>query len=393
MPEPTVLTGLDVLRAERWAPLRGRRVGLLCHPASVARDLAHAAWLLHEAPEVDLRVLFGPQHGIRGETQDNMIEWEGFRDPLTGLTVHSLYGEHRRPTRAMLADIDTLVVDLQDVGARYYTFTWTLLLCLEACAEAGVGVVVLDRPNPIGGARREGTVLDMAYASFVGLAPVPMRHGLTLGELALWLRRWRGLDVALEVVPLRGWRRAMPFEATALPWVLPSPNMPTVDTAYVYPGMCLLEGTSLSEGRGTTRPFEIFGAPGVDPDALVARLASRRLPGVALRPLHFQPTFQKHAGRLCGGAQLHVLDRDAFRPCLTAVAVLGAVREVAPGALAWKPPPYEYESVRRPIDILAGGPRLREAIEAGVAPDDLAAKWEPDLAAFTRGLGGCLLYD
>ena len=331
-----VMSGLDVLAAEGFAALRGQRCGLLCHPASVDRTLAHAARVLAGAAAVDLRTLFGPQHGIRGETQDNMVEWEGLRDPATGLTVHSLYGQHRQPTAAMLAGLDTLVIDLQDVGARYYTFVWTLYLCLEACARENKRVVVLDRPNPIGGAAREGAILDTAYASFVGLAPLPMRHGLTLGELARWLRAWRGLDVALEVVRMRGWRRAMHFEATGLPWVLPSPNLPTVDAAFVYPGMCLLEGTELSEGRGTTRPFEIFGAPGLDPDALVTRLADWELPGVAFRPLHFAPTFQKHAGRLCGGAQLHVLDRAAFKPCLTAVAVLCAVRDVAPATLRWR---------------------------------------------------------
>lgn len=410
-----VATGLDVLREQGFAALRGQRVGLLCHPASVDRGLTHAAALLHASAAVDLRALFGPQHGLRGETQDNMVEWEGFRDAATGLPVFSLYGEHRRPTAAMLDGIDTLVVDLQDVGARYYTFVWTLLLCLDACAQAGKRVVVLDRPNPIGGAAREGALLEPAYASFVGLAPLPMRHGLTLGELALWLRRWRtGPGAAsewraargdapttrvppppldLEVVPMRGWRRTMPFDAAGLPWVLPSPNMPTPETALVYPGMCLLEGTELSEGRGTTRPFEIFGAPGVDPDALAARLAEWRLPGAVFRPLHFQPAFQKHAGRLCGGAQIHVLDRAAFRPCLTAVAVLAAVCDAAPAALRWREPPYEYETVKRPFDILAGGPRLRERIEAGHAPADIAAEWDEGVAAFTAGLGECLLYE
>ncbi len=388
-----VMSGLDVLAAGGFAALRGQRCGLLCHPASVDRTLAHAARVLASAAAIDLRALFGPQHGIRGETQDNMVEWEGFRDPVTGLPVHSLYGQHRQPTAAMFADLDTLVIDLQDVGARYYTFVWTLLLCLEACARENKRVVVLDRPNPIGGTGREGAVLDTAYASFVGLAPLPMRHGLTLGELARWLRAWRGLDVALEVVRMRGWRRAMDFEATGLPWVLPSPNLPTVDAAFVYPGMCLLEGTELSEGRGTTRPFEIFGAPGLDPDVLVTRLADWELPGVAFRPLHFVPTFQKHAGLLCGGAQIHVLDRATFKPCLTAVAVLCAVRDVAPATLRWRMPPYEYEASKLPIDILAGDARLREAIEAGLAPARIADEWLDGVARFTDGLGGCILYE
>ena len=392
MAEPTVQTGLDRLLAAGCAPLRGRHVGLLCHPASVDRGLRHAARLLQEAPGVDLRALFGPQHGIRGETQDNMIEWEGFRDPPTGLPVHSLYGAARRPTAAMLEGLDTLVVDLQDVGARYYTFIWTLLLCMEACAEAGVEVIVLDRPNPLGGTAREGSLLDPAYRSFVGLAPLPMRHGLTVGELARLFRARHVPACRLEVIPLHGWRREMDFEATGLPWVLPSPNMPTVDTAWVYPGMCLIEGTLLSEGRGTTRPFEIFGAPGLDPDALAARLDAWRLPGVALRPLHFLPTFQKHAQCLCGGAQIHVTDRLAFRPCLTAVAALCATRAELGDRPFWRKPPYEYEAVKLPIDVLAGGPALREAVDAGRDPREIAAAWAAGEAEFTAATREFLLY-
>ncbi len=390
---PPVATGLDILRAESGRLLRGRRVGLLCHPASVAADLAHAAGLLHGMPEVDLRALFGPQHGIRGETQDNMVEWEGFTDPATGLPVHSLYGEHRKPTPEMLAGIDTLVVDLQDVGARYYTFVWTLLLCLEACAGAGVAVVVLDRPNPVGGSVVEGNLPDPAYRSFVGLWPLPMRHGLTLGELARLLVAQVGIDVELTVVPLRGWSRSDLFAATGLPWVLPSPNMPTPTTALVYPGMCLLEGTTLSEGRGTTRPFELLGAPGIDPDALARRLAGWELPGVAWRPAWFQPTFQKHAGALCGGVQLHVTDPCAFRAVPAAVALLCAARDLFPGAWTWRQPPYEYETEKLPIDILAGGPDLREAVDAGADPREIVAAWEAALPAWLERTREYRLYD
>lgn len=378
---PQVRTGLDRLLAQGHPLASGRRLGLLCHPASVDARLRHAAALLYADPRWDLRVLFGPQHGIRGETQDNMIEWEGFRDPATGLPVHSLYGDHRKPTPAMLQDLDVLVVDLQDVGARYYTFVWTVLLCLEACAEAGKAVLVLDRPDPLGDAR-EGNVLDMGYASFVGLAPVPMRHGLTVGEMARWCVRRFGLDVELAVLDVEGGRRGDHFPDTGLPWVLPSPNMPTWDTALVYPGMCLLEGTSVSEGRGTTRPFEIFGLPGLDPDALGARLAARGLPGVVFRPLHFQPTFQKHAGALCGGAQIHVTDPRIFRPVRTAVEILAAVRALAPDGFAWNPPPYEYETEKLPIDILAGGPALRETLESGGDPRELCAAWDREAAVF-----------
>lgn len=376
-----VLTGLDVLLRDRATRLRGRRVGLLAHPASVDRRLRHAVPLLHELLGGDLRVLFGPQHGLRGETQDNMIEWEGYTDPLTGLPVHSLYGEHRKPTAAMLADLDVLVVDLQDVGARYYTFVWTLLLCLEACAEAGKAVLVLDRPNPIGGAV-EGNVLDPAWRSFVGLAPIPMRHGLSIGELALWLRGHAALDVDLDVVPAQGWRRDRYADETGVPWVLPSPNLPTVDAAVVYPGACLLEGTAISEGRGTTRPFEILGAPWVDPDRLAAAVDRWQLPGCVLRPLHFQPTFQKHAGRLCGGVQVHVTDRRTFAPVLTYLALLTALRALWPDQFAWKQPPYEYEHHKLPIDILAGGPGLREAVEQGADPREVVQGWRREADAF-----------
>ena len=388
----SVLTGLDVLMRDGHAALSGRRVGLLCHPASVDGRLGHAAALLHADPRFDLRAFFGPQHGFRGETQDNMIEWTGYTDPATGLPAYSLYGEHRKPTAAMLEGLDVLVIDLQDVGARYYTFIWTMLLCLEACAEHDVAVVVLDRPNPLGG-EREGNLLDMDFTSFVGLAPIPMRHGLTAGELARWFVARFGIEVDLHVVAMESWRRSTLFDATGLPWVMPSPNMPTLDTAVVYPGQCLLEATSLSEGRGTTRPFEIFGAPGVDPGALVDHLAGRALPGVAFRPLHFQPTFQKHAGVICGGAQIHVTDRDIFRPVLTTLEILTGVKTVAPDALAWNPPPYEYETVKPPIDILAGGTTLREVVDAGVDPRDLASSWESDLQGFTAEIREFELYD
>ncbi|MFO7653643.1 MAG: DUF1343 domain-containing protein [Candidatus Krumholzibacteriia bacterium] len=381
MPASLVQTGLDLLVSDGFHGLRGRRVGLLCHPASVDARLRHARDLLHAAAAVDLRALFGPQHGLRGETQDNMVEWEGFTDPITGVPAFSLYGEHRKPTGAMLEPIDTLIVDLQDVGARYYTFVWTLLLCLEACAEHGRSVVVLDRPNPLGGTV-QGNVLDPAYRSFVGLAPVPMRHGLTLGELARWFRARFRLDVDLEVVPMRGWRRDTWFDETGLPWVMPSPNMPTLETAVVYPGMCLLEGTELSEGRGTTRPFEIVGAPYVDAEQLAARLQDAEVPGCLWRPLHFQPTFQKHAGRLCGGVQVHVIDRVGYSPVLATTTLLAAVRELWPDEFAWRRPPYEYETEKLPIDVLAGGPELREAVDAGGSLRELSARWDVQAHAF-----------
>ena len=387
----SVKTGLDLLRDAGAGRLGGGRVGLLVHPASVDAGLVHAVDVL-EAAGADLRCLFGPQHGLLGHTQDNMIEWDGYRDARRDLPVHSLYGETRRPTPDMLADLDVLVVDLQDVGARYYTFVWTLLLCMVACADAGKRVVVLDRPNPLGGKAIEGGRLNMAYASFVGLAPLPARHALTIGELALYFRSFYDLDLDLEIVQMQGWEREHLFEHTGLPWVMPSPNMPTLDTALVYPGMCLLEGTSLSEGRGTTRPFEIFGAPGIDPHALCRALESTDLPGVVFRPLSFEPTFQKHAGSLCGGAQLHVIDRVAFRPVATAVRILETVRRLFPSALRWNPPPYEYEEEKLPIDILSGDARLRETLDGGRDPGELLEAWESDAIGFRAKRGAFLLY-
>lgn len=391
--KPRVRTGLDVLRHEGFLRLHGGKLGLLVHPASVDSELAHAASLIHSSKNVRLDRLFGPQHGVRGETQDNMIEWTGYDDRATGLKVHSLYGEHRKPTREMLDGIDTLVVDLQDVGARIYTFNWTILLCLEACAEHDTRVVLLDRPNPVSAAGLEGPVLDMDFKSFVGMAPIPLAHAMTPGELASYCNETLGIGAKLDVVWMEGYRRGMWFEDTALPWVFPSPNLPTMDSVVPYPGFVLLEGTNLSEGRGTTRPFEVFGAPYVDPDALVGRLRDRKLPGTFFRPLHFEPAFQKWAGKRCGGAQLHVTDRKAFRPVLTAAAVLCAVRELWPEDFAWNDPPYEYEAEKLPIDILAGSDRLRKDVDAGRGPLEIAGEWREGLGSFESAARPFLHYE
>jgi len=372
--------------------LKGVRVGLLVHPASVTRGLRHASDIFEDARQCALTALFGPQHGIRGETQDNMLEWEGFKDPATGLPVFSLYGRTRKPGKTMLKGIDALVVDLQDVGVRYYTFIWTMDLAMEACSEAGKAVVVLDRPNPIGGHKVEGPALDPDYASFVGRRPLPVRHGMTIGEIGLYLKKSFYPSLDLHIIPMKGWMRKMWFDETGLPWVMPSPNMPTLQTAVVYPGMCLLEGTHLSEGRGTTRPFELFGAPHIAPERLVKRLGEFKLPGVLFRPLYFQPTFQKHKGRLCGGAQLHVMDRERFRPFKTGVAVLKAVREIYPHKPLWKKPPYEYETRKMPIDILAGTDRLRAGIDGGESLAHMEAWWDEECRAFNKTRKRFLLY-
>jgi len=333
-------------------------VAALLHPASVSAKLEHASHILEQqnGDLFRLAAFFGPQHGFRGETQDNMAEWKSFEHPRLGIPIYSLYGEHREPTAEMLEDVDLLLVDLQDVGARYYTFIWTMYLCMRACEKAGIHVLVLDRPNPINGVATEGPALGPEYQSFVGLHSIPVRHGRTIGELAQQFRDEAFPDCVLSVLPMKNWERAMWFDQTALRWVMPSPNMPTPDTATVYPGMCLIEGTNISEGRGTTRPFEIFGAPFIDTEVLCRELTNLKLPGVHFRENYFQPTFHKFAGQLCGGAQLHVTDRESFRPFMTGVEIIECIRKIYGEQFQWKQPPYEYEWKRLPIEILIGGP-------------------------------------
>lgn len=353
-----VLLPLDHLE-ELWPKeLSGARIGALLHPASISSRLEHASKILerHDGNLFRLRALFGPQHGFLGQTQDNMVEWKSYEHPRLGLPVYSLYGEQREPTAEMLDGLDVLLIDLQDVGARYYTFIWTMYLAMRACENAGVRVVVLDRPNPINGLTTEGPVLDEAYRSFVGMHPLPVRHGRTIGELAALFREEAFPRCELTVLPMRGWDRAMWFDETGLPWVMPSPNMPTLDTATVYPGMCLLEGTNLSEGRGTTRPFELFGAPFIEAEALARELNQLRLPGVHFRENWFEPTFQKFAGEMCGGAQSHVTDRNRFLPYRTGIEIIRTIRRMYGDFFRWKEPPYEYETERLPIEILLGGP-------------------------------------
>ena len=369
-------TGLDIIEDKWPSSLKCARAGLLVHPASVNSSLKHTVDCILKTQKFKLKALFGPQHSIRGEQQDNMVESEGFRDKKTGLPVYSLYADTRRPGPSMLDGLDVLIVDLQDVGSRYYTFIWTMDLCMQACLEAGKSMVVLDRPNPIGGSMTEGPVLDINFTSFVGLKALPVRHGMTIGEVGRYLRAKFHPDLDYHVVPMERWRREMWFDETGLPWVLPSPNMPTLDTASVYPGMCLLEGTELSEGRGTTRPFEVFGAPFIEPEKLVEKLAHFKLPGVVFRQMYFQPTFQKHAGTLCGGAQIHITDRKEFKPFKAGVAVIKAAHDLYPEHFKWKEPPYEYEREKMPIDILAGTDRLRNDIEQGRTLEEMEEWWQ-----------------
>src|SRR6516162_11936420 len=328
-------------------------MGALLHPASVSSQLKHASRILeqHHGDLFYLAAFFGPQHGFLGQTQDNMVEWQSYEHARLHIPVFSLYGEHREPTAEMLDGLDVMVVDLQDIGARYYTFIWTLYLCMRASERLGTAVVVFDRPNPINGVTTEGPVLNPSYKSFVGMHAIPIRHGRTIAELAKQFRDEAFPKCELSVLPMKNWSRAMWFDQTGLPWVMPSPNMPTIETATVYPGMCLFEGTNLSEGRGTTRPFEIFGAPFIDAEKLCTKLNGLNLPGVFFRENYFQPTFQKFAGQLCGGAQIHVIDRENFRPFQTGIELIRMIRRLYPNHFAWKQPPYEYETEKLPIEI------------------------------------------
>ena len=375
-----VRTGLDELLA-RPARLKGARVGLIANPTAVTRDLTHAALHLNHLRGVNLVALFGPEHGVFANAQD-LEEVSDAKDPKTGLRVFSLYGETRMPTAKMLTGIDVLVFDVQDVGSRYYTFIYTMLHAMQACAEQGVRLIVLDRPNPIGGSRVQGNLLDPRFLSFVGMHPLAVRHGMTVGELACMFAHELDLSLDLEVIPMKGYRRAMDFEDTGLPWVLPSPNMPTVDTAYVYPGGCLIEGTNLSEGRGTTRPFHLVGAPWLDPWALARDLNAADLGGLAFRPCYFTPTFHKHAGTLCGGVEVHLTDRPKVDAFLAYLVIIEKARAQDKKKFAWRKPPYEYEFIKPPIDILCGTSDIREAIEAGRPVRKFRRQFESEARAF-----------
>ena len=410
-----VLSGLDrVARGD--VALRGRRIGLLMHPASVDAALRPADQVLTDAG-AEVAILFGPEHGLDAAAQDlepvaSSVRARDARDsdPVgalaggprkgtatrDGVPIISLYGDSAAslaPRPDMLEGLDALVIDLQDVGSRYYTYVWTATFVLRIAAHARVPVIVLDRPNPLGGDVVEGRPQRPGYLSFVGLRPVAVRHGMTLGELLSMTQREEGLDPAgLEVVRMEGWRRRMDFDATGLPWVLPSPNMPTVETAFVYPGACLFEGTTLSEGRGTTRPFEIIGGPGLDGERLAKALGP--VPGALLRPLRFVPTFQKHTGVACGGVQVHVEDRSSFRSFETYVRLLAAMlAERDPSSNPWRQEPYEHEVERPAIDLLSGGPELRQLLSLGRDPAGWLAEEREGADAFRAARTPYLLYD
>lgn len=379
-----VRLGLDLIE-EKWPnKLRGLNVGLLLNFSSFNSKFRWALDVFRKCKKFRLKAIFGPQHGIWGETQENMIEWEGSFEKKFHIPIFSLYGKTRKPTKEMLRDIDVFVFDLQDVGARYYTYIWTMDLCMEACKEEGKAFVILDRPNPINGEITEGPILKEDYASFVGRKPLPVRHGMTVGEIGFYFKQIYYESLDFHVIKMEGYRRSMWFDDTGLFWPFPSPNMPSLETAIFYPGMCLFEGTNISEGRGTTRPFEIFGAPFIEPEKLKRRLRYFDLKGIALRPIFFKPTFHKYKDELCGGFMMPITNRKVFKPFKTAIAIIKAIKELYPKEFEWRKPPYEYEFEKLPIDILCGTDRIRKEIEKGRDIEEMEEWWEEECRDFEK---------
>ena len=391
--KPRISLGIETLLDDIPAALTKASVGLLAHQASVNSRLHHSKELLCQALPGSLKLLCSPQHGFRGEKQDNMIVSDSYRDASTGLPVISLYGSSLRPEPELFKDLDALLVDLQDVGTRVYTYIHTLALTLETCREADVAVYVLDRPNPVGGTEVEGNVLRPEMSSFVGLYPIPMRHGMTIGEMALLCNTHFGIGANLTVVPMRGWKRSMHFPDTGLTFAPPSPNMPLYETALVYPGQVIWEGANVSEGRGTTRPFEWFGAPFIDPLELRRSFEKRGLRGLFLRDIAFEPGFGKWQGQICRGFHIHVTDRGLFKPYFSSLCLLQDILSLWPEEFSWKEPPYEYEYERMPIDLILGDSGLRKAIQSGADLESLEHEWGAELEEFLEQRLSCLLYD
>ncbi|MFZ7111243.1 MAG: exo-beta-N-acetylmuramidase NamZ domain-containing protein [Desulfatiglandales bacterium] len=388
-----VATGLDVLRDTYWRKLKGHRLGYLCNQASVDSRLRPGKQVITERLPGRLRLLFGPQHGFGGEDQDNMVETDHARDRDLDIPILSLYAETREPAREMFEEIEILLIDLQDVGTRVYTFASTMLGCLRVAAKAKIKVLILDRPNPLGGEVVEGNLLRADLYSFVGPCAIPMRHGLTMGELALLFNAVFDLGCDLEILPMNGWRRRMLWQDTGLRWIMPSPNMPVVESAQVYPGQVMWEATNLSEGRGTCRPFEIFGAPFLDTQGIRGRLASEHMSGCYLRDLTFRPTFHKWEGKICHGFMIHILDVHLYQPYLTALALLQAVISLHRDQFLWKRPPYEYEFDKMPIDLILGDSYLRRRLEMGEDLSHIKQQWLTDLEGFQEHRKTFLLYD
>jgi uncharacterized protein YbbC (DUF1343 family) len=386
-----VKLGLERLLEGDAGDLSAARIGLICNQASVNHGYAHAADLLQAAGGLNLTALFGPQHGIRGDVQDNMIETDHATDKKTGLPVYSLYSETREPTEDMLKDVDVLIFDMQDVGCRIYTFVYTLANCMRAAKEFGKRVIVCDRPNPINGVGVAGNVLEPEFASFVGQYPLPTRHGMTVGELAQLFNKHFSIGCDLEVLTMQGWEREYWHDQTDAPWVLPSPNMPTVDSATVFPGAVHFEGTQVSEGRGTTRPFELIGAPYINADDYAEALNGLHLPGVFFRSCGFQPTFQKHAGVSCGGVQIHVLERDVFEPVYAGVMMVKLIHDMYRDDFKWKVPPYEYVYDKNPFDVISGTDKIRKAFEEGSSVEAIVGETQ-SLDEFKQIRKNYLLY-
>jgi uncharacterized protein YbbC (DUF1343 family) len=387
-----VRTGIEVLLADRLDLVRGRRVALVCNQASVLPDLRHAADVFHAHADINLTTLFGPQHGIRGDVQYNMIETPHVRDARTGIMVYSLYSEVREPAEEMLADVDTIVVDLQDVGCRIYTFIYTMANCMRAAKKFGKRVVVCDRPNPINGNAVEGNITEDEFKSFVGQFELPTRHGMTIGELAKMFNEHFGIGCDLQVVEMQGWSRDMWGDETGLPWVLPSPNIPDVDTCIVFPATVHIEGTELSEGRGTTLPFFLNGAPFIDPYAWAAELRKFDFPGVAFREAYFRAWFAEFTGETCGGVQIHITDREAFTPVIVGIAMVKTALEMYPEKFQWRQNAYEYVFDRNPFDVVCGTDKTRKQIEAGTSIQEIERSWSNGLTAFDTSRRAFLIY-
>ena len=379
-----VKTGLERLIEEPPKWMSGKRLGLLCNPASIDSQFRHARRQIDRVFPGRLKALFSPQHGFFAEKQDNMIASQNLIDPVLKIPVFSLYGQTRIPTREMLDGVDILIIDLQDVGTRVYTFIYTMSYCLESAQKFGKKVVILDRPNPIGGSIVAGNCLSETCISFVGRYPIPMRHGLTIAELALLFNEIGEIGCDLEVIPMSRWQRGMLFGQTGLPWIPPSPNMPTPVTALVYPGQVLWEGTNISEGRGTTQPFEICGAPFLDTDRIFSFLGEKQPAGCVLRPVVFEPTSNKWQGELCNGFQIHITDPYQYQPYVTSLKLLQAFMAIHADRFEWKNPPYEYEFARRPIDLIIGDKKIRKRIENQEDIADIAGSWQNGLDDFKK---------
>lgn len=387
-------TGLDQFLKKGYRRFQKQRLGILCHQASLDSTLRHVRDRVAN-PKLGLKVacLIGPQHGVRGEKQDNMIESDDFIDPLLKIPVYSLYGKTRQPTSKLISEIDTFVVDLVDIGTRVYTFIYTLANCMRAAKANGKKVVVLDRPNPIGGVAVEGNALEEGFTSFVGQFPIVMRHGMTIGEIAQLFNEHFNIGCQLEVIPVKGWQRAKYLDHYGDQWPNPSPNIPNLTGAITFPGMVLFEGTNVSEGRGTTRPFEWIGAPYItDSDKLADKLNAQKMPGVYFRPIYFQPTFHKGKDEVCGGVHVHVTQRNKFNAFQAGTRLLAAIHEMHPDKFAWKKPPYEYEFEKMPIDLIVGTDKFRHAIEAGKGLVAFEKASAPDVTRFKNLRKAFLLY-